>query len=367
MNIKKELNLSANEYFERTESLSEGFLHISHYTLLDGVPEILSEWWSSTLKDMNSFLKDEGLSEVIDDKTFTDILIGKYHFSNAFLLFIHEKLPCKIKIETLYRYNKLFMKQHPNAQRLKTDDEAIRDILRRNFARKRQKRKQDIREWHLTHKERSLIAAKKYRITHQEQIKQSKKLYRETHKEQIRAYKISRREISNEQERKRYRADIEKNRELDRKYRKKYYAENREKILERQAKYRLAHRDEINERFAKRMENEQYRSKIRARQRASYHRNAAEIQERRKQQKLQNLEQVRAKDKIYGKTYREKHREEIRARNRASYQENLVENRKKSAEKQRKYQAKKRFVTKTGPIIMPLLEAIIAQKNQGNQ
>ena len=60
MHIKKEIKLPGNEQVDREENLSQQFLNISHYTVLEDIPEILCEWWSRTKKDLRSFLKDEG-------------------------------------------------------------------------------------------------------------------------------------------------------------------------------------------------------------------------------------------------------------------------------------------------------------------
>lgn len=126
----------------------------------------------------------------------------------------------------------------------------------------------------------------------------------------------------------------------------------------------MNHREEIRERANRRMEDETYRLKVRERKRATYQKNSAEIQQRRKQLWLQNIEEARLQERKYGKTYRERHREEINARNRATYSNNLSENRLKNAEKQRKYRNRKRFCTTTGPMIMPLLAAISEAKQR---
>lgn len=362
MNIKKEIMLPGNEYFDKEEKLSEQFLHISPYTLLESIPEMLSEWWASTQKDMHTFLEDNGLSKVIDDKTFTDILLGKYYFSDTFLVLLKEKIPYNISLEKLYWHNKSFIKKHSKAEQLKTDDDLVINLLKEIRAKKKEEKKKHLRAIRLMYKKKAAEASARYRSTHKEEIKESKKKYRQTHKKEIKAYRASRREKDNELQHKRYVANLEENRAKGRIYGKKRYQEHKGEILARQTEYRSQHREEINERRRKRMENEEYRFKARERYKAYYDQNSAEVKERRKQRRLQNIEEVRSQEKIYGKTYREKHREEIRARNRAHYREDLQNSREKSAERQRKYRNKKRFKTETSKMIMPLLSALVASK-----
>ena len=364
MHIKKKPELPNNPYLDKEENLSTQFLNISHYTLLDDIPEMLCEWWSATKKEVRTFIQDEGLSEFVDDKTFIDILLGKYYFSNYFLMLIREKLPYNISIEKLYRSNKKFIQSHRAASKLIVDDRLIIKALKGVYAQKKDDRDAYIKNWHLKHKLNGAEAVARYRMLHKEEIKESKKKYRETHKEEIRAYKKSRREKDNEQQRQRYHRDIEKSREQGRTYQKKFYQKHKTEILAQQAEYRLLHREEILERARQRMENEEYRLRVRERGRANYRKNSAEIQQRRKQKRLQNLEQAKALEREYGKTYREKNREKINARNRANYQNKLLENRKINAEKQKKYRNKKRFKEETGKIIMPLLNALLLSKKE---
>lgn len=359
---KRKLSLSDNPHFDREEQLSEQFLNISSYTLLDDIPEMLCEWWSSTKKDLHTFLVDEGLTQIIDDKTFENIVLGKYYFSNYFLLFIKEKLPYNVSIEKLYRHNKNFIKEHKEAEELRVNEELIVKWLKDFYAQKSTKRKQSIFEWQQTHKSKMAEARARYYQTHKEKEKEYKKQYRETHKEEIRAYKRGRREIENEQQRKRYHANIEKEREKRRLYIQNMSEEQKAKLAEHKAEYDRTHREQINARVRQFMRDESHRYARREKDRVRYRKKATEIQAKRKLQRLENLEVAKTKEREYGKVYRNKHREEINAKNRASYYENLEENRKRNAEKQKIFRAKKRFKTETGPMVMRLLDAILLSK-----
>ena len=112
------------------------------------------------------------------------------------------------------------------------------------------------------------------------------------------------------------------------------------------------------------MENEEYRLNRRNKKRENYRKHAQEIQQRRKQIRLQNLDTALAKEREYGATYRQRHQEEINARNRERYKENLEANRAKNAERQKKYRQCQRFKNETSKIIMPLLSAIVAYKQK---
>lgn len=70
---------------DKSEQISRNFLNISRYTLFDNISEMISEWWSCSQKDIPTFLKDEDLSDIINEQEFTDIVLGKYYFSPLFL------------------------------------------------------------------------------------------------------------------------------------------------------------------------------------------------------------------------------------------------------------------------------------------
>ena len=362
MNLKKKSDIPNNPYVDKEEQLTEQFFNVSHYTLMEDIPEMLCEWWSSTQKDITAFLADEGLSEFLDEKKFIDVLLGKHYFSNYFLMLVKEKIPYNVTIEKLYRSNKNFIKRHQEAELLKVDDALIISVLKDTYAKRKKARTQYIREWHENNKSRGIAARARYYLLHRDKELEYKKKYRETHKEEIRAYKQSRREIENEQQRRRYHADIEKNREKKRLYNQNMSEEQKAKAKQQKAEYDRTHRDEINQRIREHMKDENCRRIKREKDRARYKKNAKKIQAKRSEQRLQNIEQCRAKEREYGKIYREKHREEIRAKSRASYQANLEQNRLKNAEKQKQCRAKKRFRTETGPVVMSLLDAIIKAK-----
>ena len=364
MNIKKEIKLPNNDQVDREENLSNRFLNISRYTLLEDIPEMLCEWWSGTEKDLQSFLKDEGLSEVIDEQTFIDIVLKKYYFSDRFLVFLKDKVPYNVSIEKLYRRNKTFMKKHPEAECLKLNEELVSRLLKGVYDQKKEDRRQYVRDWHMEHKAEGIEASHKYYQLNKEKIRIRKKIYRIVHKEEIKAYKKSRREIENEQQRLRYHADIEKSREKRRLYNQNMSEEQKAKLTEYKAECSRTHREQINERERERMKDETNRLRKQQKDRARYHQNSAEIQEKKRQKRLNNLEEARAKERAYGKTYRDKHREEIREKNRAKYQENLLESRKKGAERQKSYCARKRFREVTSKMIMPLLSALILSKKE---
>ena len=107
MNVKKEINLPANQYVDRAEKLSDRFLNISCYTLLESIPEMLSEWWTASKQDIPSFSHNTELSKIITEKDFIDIVVGKYYFSNTFMMLIKEKIPYKVTFNTLYHLIKL--------------------------------------------------------------------------------------------------------------------------------------------------------------------------------------------------------------------------------------------------------------------
>lgn len=201
------------------------FLNISYYRVLDSVPEIISEWWSSTGKDINTFLKDEHLSEILDEQMFINIITGKYNLDIKFLLLIKEKIPCDMQIEKLYRLNQKFCKLHREVEDLPIKGEALVALLKQLYIEKKEQRAESIKLWHSNHKERAAEASARYRRLHHDKVIEYKRKYRETHKEQIKAYKASRREITNEQQRQRYRKDIEKSRALGRAHQKKYASE----------------------------------------------------------------------------------------------------------------------------------------------
>lgn len=201
---------------DRDDIVSRKFMNISSYTVLENIPEMLSEWWSNSGKDMKTFLKDEDLINITDEQTFTEILVGKYSFPTCFLLLLKEKLPYNVTLEKLYHLNKDFCKKHSGVPVLKTSADTILSVLKKIYKTKKEKRQKAISVWHADHKERGRASSARYRRLHPEKIKESKRIYRETHKEQIRAYKKSRRAITNEQQRERYHNDIEKSREKGR-------------------------------------------------------------------------------------------------------------------------------------------------------
>lgn len=345
-----------------TAGLSKQYLNISYYTLLTSIPEMLSEWWSYSGKDVKNFIKDEDLSEIIDEKTFADILIGRYKFTNQFLSLMRAKIPYDITLDKLYFLNKTFEKEHPEAETLCVDSDKLHLLLRKIYLQKKEKRKNQILNWQKEHKESRAKIRALYLEKHKEEIQKRRKEYRETHREQIKAYKESHREISNLRQRERYHADIEKSREKGRLHQKQYREQNKEKIHERDRKYRAEHKEEIKQNRQSRLENEEYRTHVREIKRANYHKNAARIQQKRKQQRLEKIEEALIKERQYGAVYRNKHRDEINARGRQKYQENLTENRKKSVIRTKKYRNKLRFKNTTGKIIMPLLSALAIHK-----
>lgn len=142
MNIKKKSVLPNNLFVDTQEQLSNQFFNVSNYTILESIPEILCEWWSNTRKDIREFLDSEGFSSVIDDKMFVDVLLGKYYFSNYFLMLIREKLPYHVTLEKLYHINKNFMKNHRDAELLKINEALVIKMLKAFYAQKRKKREQ---------------------------------------------------------------------------------------------------------------------------------------------------------------------------------------------------------------------------------
>ena len=350
------------KFNDEDKSLSIQYLNINRYTLLTSIPEMISEWWAYSGKSAEDFLKSEELSEVIDEKIFIDILIGKYKFSTRFLSLLQEKIPYNITLNKLYSLNKSFAAEHPEAEILSVDSNKLQSLLRKIYLRKKESKKKRIKKWQQENKEAIAESKARYRESHKEEIREKKRKYRETHREQIKAYKKSRREITNRQQREKYHADIEKSREKGRMYSKRYKEQNRDKVLLSQRKYREKHKDDIKQRLQERLENAEYCEHLRMMKRASYHKNAAQIQQRKTQRRLENLEEALLKERKYGEVYRNKHRAEINARSRAKYEENLLENRKKCAERTRKYRNKKRFKKETSKIIMPLLSAIAAYK-----
>ena len=354
----------SSDFDDKPESLSTQYFNICNYTLMTSIPEMLSEWWSYSGKSVAEFLESEELSEVINEKTFVDILVGKYKLTNQLLPLIRAKVPYNVSLNKLYSLNKNFSVEHPKAKLLYVDNEKLHALLRKIYLQKKEKRKTQIKDWQQENKDKIAQVKARYIESHKEEIKKRKKEYRETHREQIKAYKESRREITNRQQRERYHADIESSREKGRMYSKIYKEQNREKVLQSQRKYREGHREEIKIKRQKRMEDAEYREHLRAVKNANYHKNAAKIQQRKTQRRLENLEESLLKEREYGKVYRDKHREEINIRDRERYQANLLENRQKSAERARKYRNKLRFRKETGKVIMPLLDAIINAKTK---
>lgn len=276
---------------------------------------------------------------------------------------IRAKIPYNVTLNKLYTLNKNFAAEHPKAEMLSVDNNKLHALLRKIYLQKKEKKKNRINDWRQEHKEEISQVRARYVQSHQEEIKERRKEYRETHREQIKAYKESRREITNRQRRERYHADIENSREKKRIHSKKYKEQNREKVLQRQRKYRQEHKEKINIKQQKRLEDAEYRAHINALKNASYHKNAAKIQQRKSQRRLANIEEALLKERQYCEVYRNRHKEEINARNREKYRENLLENRKKNTERTKKYRNKQRFRKETGKVIISLLDAIVAHKS----
>lgn len=346
----------------KESNLEKKYVTFNVYSALSSIPEIMCEWWASSGKDINSFLKDVELDTIITEEQFIDSILGKYYFSNAFMYLIKLKLPNIIATEKLYYLNNQLRKS--NASKLKLDKIKLSSAIKEILETRKSIRKESILHWHKEHKEAGRLAAQRYREAHPEEVKAAKKKYRQEHKEQIRAYKLSRRDIENEQQRKRYHENIDESRKKARENYKKYRENHLEEKRLRDKRYRETHKDEIKQRRQIRMNDEEYCMKRRALRREQYKINAREILEKRKKARLDNIDTAKQQERKYGATYRSKHKEEINERNRKRYQENLELNRIKSAEKQRKYRIKKRFKEQTSPVIFSLLDALISHKEK---
>ena len=353
-------DLFDTEKFNRKEetSVSTRFLNVGAYSVLDNIPEFLCEWWSSTQKEMHTFLEDEKLSQFISDDAFKDILLGKYYFSDHFLLLLSKKLSNKVTLNRLHALNKKFIQAHPEATELIVNKKQILDFLRKEYKEKKEKKRALKIQKRLENIDEALIKERKYGAA-----------YRERNRDKI-----------NQKNKEIYLADLEENRRKNAEKKRAWREKNHEKINE--------NREEINrkrrERYHKRLEE----NRKKASEYQKEHRD--EIKKRQRERYCENLEKNRQKDS----EYRQKHRDEINKRKREKYHENLLESRKKFNESHKKYRdvrnankrqryhenleeerkksreysqkakRKKRFQTKTGKTVFSLLDALIQAKHQ---
>lgn len=141
---KNYIDILSSDFEEKAENLSTQYLNICNYTLLTSIPEMLSEWWTYSGKSIEEFLESEELSEVIDEKTFVDVLVGKYTFTNQFLPLIRDKMPYNVTLNKLYSLNKSFRAEHPEAKLLQVDNDKLHAVLRKIYLRKKEKINKDI-------------------------------------------------------------------------------------------------------------------------------------------------------------------------------------------------------------------------------
>ena len=291
---------------------------------IETLSELFTEWFlydSTTANSLESFLENNGLSDIFSVADFTDLICGYAYLDEPTVALVSLLLPFTIPEQKIFILNN--NAALGGGRMMSLNPEIIREMSREISEAKSQKRKERRRQYLDEYIQRPGVREqikerkKKYYIANQEIIKNKSKKYRQENAEKIAAYK-KQYSVLNRVAIAAYRAKYEREHaDAISIRRKKYYQANRDYILSKCRQYAIEHAEEIR----------QYRHE-------HYIANKERINAKSRQYALEHAEQIAA----YRKQYRESNHEELLAYEAQYRQENaeIV-----SARKKKCYQAKK--------------------------
>ena len=300
---------------------------------LNSLGDLFVEWYlfdSTSEKSIESFLLNEGLSDIFTPTQYMDLMCGNARIDDGIVSYILQKLPFPVSLEKLSKLNYQSIKKYT----ISIDTDLLRQKMAEILETKEQKKKLDAHEYYIKNREWILERNKKWREKNLDKVAKYAEEWEKRNPEYRRKYSVKR-----YQEQK----DIWV----------RYYNENRERILARQRVYRELNSEKIAQRINKWKENNaeylrQWAVENHKKNRDKDNERSRKYYAEHKEKQKEYMKKWREAHPDYAKEYRKNNREKIAEYSRNQYRkdpekckEKMREYRKKNPEKMREYYLRK--------------------------